>query len=427
MRPSKEAVSTILVLRPGALGDALLTLPLVEALLARGAERVIILGTPTSWRFLGETSALELRDLDGREWLALFARDQALGPRAQALLAEVDGALVLLGKGRGAIERALRAEGVARVVGAAPAARGARAREGEPNVRGGADHGNPLSRLREREGAHPEGMGRVRECRASGSSLTLPRPRGRGSLPLPQAGEGLFAIGGGAKTRSSPRGLRGRVGRGAFFAPWPPGPMHAARRLMTALAALGGGADVAWPGTPPALAEHPLLRLEPREIEQALRRLNLAAPPPRGILALHPGSGGAAKCWPAQRFAELAAAAAHDWGVVPVFLIGPADASAWCQVREALPPALAAPALVERPLREVLALLSLARAYVGNDSGISHLAGRACPTLALFGPSDPRVWHPLGSRVAVLAAEGGDLARLAVKDVRAALARLLAA
>jgi ADP-heptose:LPS heptosyltransferase len=195
---------------------------------------------------------------------------------------------------------------------------------------------------------------------------------------------------------------------------------------VTALDALDRGAAAAWPGTPLALAEHPLLRLEPREVEEALRRLALAAPPARGILALHPGSGGAAKCWPAARFAELAAAAARRWGVLPVFLIGPADALVWYQVQAALPPAFTAAALVERPLREVLALLSLARAYVGNDSGISHLAACACPTLALFGPSDARVWHPLGSRVAVLAAAGGNLAQLAVADVLAALAGLLA-
>jgi hypothetical protein len=47
---------------------------------------------------------------------------------------------------------------------------------------------NSLSRLREREGAHPEGMGRVRDCLLSRLSLTLPLLR-NGALPLPLARE----------------------------------------------------------------------------------------------------------------------------------------------------------------------------------------------------------------------------------------------
>jgi len=62
----------------------------------------------------------------------------------------------------------------------------------------------PLSRLREREGAHPEGMGRVRDSRVSEPSLTLALLR-NGSLvdppcgSTPLAGEGLSVIGTAAK------------------------------------------------------------------------------------------------------------------------------------------------------------------------------------------------------------------------------------
>jgi heptosyltransferase-3 len=42
-----------------------------------------------------------------------------------------------------------------------------------------------------------------------------------------------------------------------------------------------------------------------------------------------------------------------------------------------------------------VALLSRARVYVGTDTSITHLAAAVgCPTLALFGPMDPRVWGP---------------------------------
>jgi ADP-heptose:LPS heptosyltransferase len=45
------------------------------------------------------------------------------------------------------------------------------------------------------------------------------------------------------------------------------------------------------------------------------------------------------------------------------------------------------------------------KCYLGNDSGITHLAALlGVPTLALFGASDPAVWHPVGKAVKVIAA-----------------------
>ena len=42
-----------------------------------------------------------------------------------------------------------------------------------------------------------------------------------------------------------------------------------------------------------------------------------------------------------------------------------------------------------------VALLKRARVYVGPDTSVSHLAAASgCPTVALFGPMDPRVWGP---------------------------------
>lgn len=47
--------------------------------------------------------------------------------------------------------------------------------------------------------------------------------------------------------------------------------------------------------------------------------------------------------------------------------------------------------------------LAAARLYLGNDSGVSHLAAAVgCPTVAVFGPTEPRVWAPRGARVKVL-------------------------
>jgi ADP-heptose:LPS heptosyltransferase len=71
--------------------------------------------------------------------------------------------------------------------------------------------------------------------------------------------------------------------------------------------------------------------------------------------------------------------------------------------------------------------LSLARAAVGNDSGPTHLAAVVgCPTVALFGPTDPAVWAPVGSHVRIVGARADDGAPWAdVDQVEVALRALL--
>jgi ADP-heptose:LPS heptosyltransferase len=54
-------------------------------------------------------------------------------------------------------------------------------------------------------------------------------------------------------------------------------------------------------------------------------------------------------------------------------------------------------------LYELGAWLATAAVYVGNDSGISHLAAAVgTPVVTLFGPTDPAIWAPRGERVTVV-------------------------
>ncbi len=108
---------------------------------------------------------------------------------------------------------------------------------------------------------------------------------------------------------------------------------------------------------------------------------------------LHPGSGSPRKNWPLDRFAAVAEALMRD-GMRVAWCVGPAEES------------LAAPAIGERlpPLSLMALAESIAGAalFIGNDSGITHLAaalGR--PTVAVFGPTNPRVWAPRGPHVRV--------------------------
>jgi hypothetical protein len=114
------------------------------------------------------------------------------------------------------------------------------------------------------------------------------------------------------------------------------------------------------------------------------------------VLVLHPGSGGTAKNW--EGMAEVARAWRHDGGRV-IALLGPAELERGTALTADV-------AVAGEPLARVAAVVHRAHRYLGNDSGISHLAGLLdVPAVALFGDTDPATWAPAGARVRVLRGE----------------------
>jgi len=117
---------------------------------------------------------------------------------------------------------------------------------------------------------------------------------------------------------------------------------------------------------------------------------------------IHPGSGGRAKCWALRCFIEVARHVTAT-GQPVAFLVGPAELDNWppsdLTALEAVAP------LIRQPSPDdLVALLSAARAFIGNDAGPTHLAAiLGTFTVALFGPTSPAVWRPLGPNVQVLA------------------------
>lgn len=135
-------------------------------------------------------------------------------------------------------------------------------------------------------------------------------------------------------------------------------------------------------------------------------RIPIAAPR-QDFIAIHPFSGGPRKNWPLLRFRELAA-----------LLDAPV---AWCAgPEEDLPGAVRID-----DLNELARWLAAARLYIGNDSGISHLAAAVgTPTVAIFGHTDPGVWAPGGPHVQVIRAPGGDLEALTASQVAAVVDKM---
>jgi len=121
-----------------------------------------------------------------------------------------------------------------------------------------------------------------------------------------------------------------------------------------------------------------------------------------GFAVIHPFSGSPKKCWPLDRYQELARRLA-----MPV---------RWCAgPEEQLPDAVRI-----HDLYELACWLASARLYIGNDSGITHLAAAVgTPVVALFGPTDPCIWAPRGPNVHVIAKP--TLESIAVDEVGAAL------
>jgi hypothetical protein len=122
----------------------------------------------------------------------------------------------------------------------------------------------------------------------------------------------------------------------------------------------------------------------------------------RPVIAIHPGSGSETKCWPVERFEALARELKRETDCSIVMILGPADERLVERMR-ALTKELHSPIAHSLPLRSLAAALANCALYVGNDSGVTHLAAAVgVPTVAIFGPTDPIMWAPNGDNVKIV-------------------------
>ncbi len=219
-----------------------------------------------------------------------------------------------------------------------------------------------------------------------------------GEMPSPEAKERLAEVDLAVVWSRSPESpavesLR-RLGIPTLAAPSFPPPgvrRHLCDHLLDTLAPLGLPAVQAIP------------RLEVPDAELALARDFWRANHLDGatVVALHVGSGSPRKNWPAERFAAVAERLLER-DVRVLLLSGPADEAPTAAFRRSTRNPVV---VAESPsLGALVALLARADAYLGNDSGVSHLAAAVgTPTVAIFGPTDPALWAPRGAnRVIVI-------------------------
>jgi len=142
------------------------------------------------------------------------------------------------------------------------------------------------------------------------------------------------------------------------------------------------------------------------------------------LVVIQPGSGGSHKCCHLDNFLVVAEELVSK-DIKVIFLLGPAELE---QFSDATPAVLlrkieaaGAKCLTDLSLTQVLELLSCADAFLGNDSGITHLAAAlGVKTIAVFGPTpdydirgqaNPEIYRPIGPAVTVLTSSNTDFAK----------------
>lgn len=149
------------------------------------------------------------------------------------------------------------------------------------------------------------------------------------------------------------------------------------------------------------------------------------------IIALGPTANWTGKIWPTERYLPLWQRLCTAYPQIrPAIFYGPGEQEAALArpVLQALPHAINAGGHFS--LTEVAAMLARCRLYIGNDSGLMHLAAAAgTPTLGLFGPSRASEYAPSGKNARWIAAPGPEgeapIAGLDVADVATAALSLL--
>ncbi len=145
--------------------------------------------------------------------------------------------------------------------------------------------------------------------------------------------------------------------------------------------------------------------------DAALTKARNLLPSDRPVIALSPAAAAPFKEWPADRFAALAEAvtkpgAALEGATVALFG-GPGDEATTGAVASRINSTDVIDLAGQLTIAETGACLAQARLFVGNDSGLMHMAAAAgVPTLGLFGPTDEGVYGPWGDHARSVRAGG---------------------
>jgi ADP-heptose:LPS heptosyltransferase len=155
-------------------------------------------------------------------------------------------------------------------------------------------------------------------------------------------------------------------------------------------------------GIPALPCPLPVIAPSEEDLLEARRFFQQNVTPGHRLILIHPGSGGEKKLWSVAGWLHVILRISGNNDIKISLIEGPADRFIVQQLCVEVGP-LTLLLLKNWRLGKLAALIKYSSLYLGNDSGITHLAS-ACntSTIALFGPTDSRVWEPMGSQVKIV-------------------------
>jgi len=125
--------------------------------------------------------------------------------------------------------------------------------------------------------------------------------------------------------------------------------------------------------------------------------------PKKMLVAMHPGSGSRQKCWAVNRYVELILWLKKEMDAQILLISGQADTGIVEELRVKVRDRDTIILVDQLPLPILASIIKRSKLFVGNDSGITHVAAAVgAPAITIFGPTDPRIWGPRGGRVKIL-------------------------
>lgn len=165
---------------------------------------------------------------------------------------------------------------------------------------------------------------------------------------------------------------------------------HVARRILGILAPFGFSTN----------ALSPVIKPTPADEANAVHFLR-SLPGNGPIVGLHTGAGKPPNRWPAENFISLIELLQTKAQANCYLTASSADLPIIEKINAGLKTPL--PVYLDKSIGSVAAVIGRSKLFITNDTGIMHVAAAVpIPQISLFGPTDPRVWAPVGQNKAYL-------------------------